>query len=311
MLPHLCFDGPQGAAVRAKAEETFLGVAESALTRDTDWGIGLPGPAGRSVYSWVDALLAKVSFLGPGREADWWKDDGVRRIFFLGMDGVPFYGALFPALLLAQDEGYSISNWTMLPNEVFIYEGGVCSKSTGTGIWLQEALAVLEADFWRFYVFHNYARSEKDADFRWEKFAEAVNRTLLTGLETSVQRSGAGPADAGRLKAVTDLLLGYDTAGAFRALFDLLLDPGLTRATLVQALPLLACFVPGVAERVRDVLEGRTQRVFDRPPISHAEIRARYQDLVDQRRSGQSLAEEITNLRADALCVCPINLKEQ
>ena len=35
-----------------------------------------------------------------------------------------------------------------------------------------------------------------------------------------------------------------------------------------------------------------------------------YQDKVDSRRGQRGLAEEITDARADVLCVCPINLME-
>ncbi|MBI2899989.1 MAG: hypothetical protein HYY17_07375 [Planctomycetes bacterium] len=46
-------------------------------------------------------------------------------------------------------------------------------------------------------------------------------------------------------------------------------------------------------------------------PFHETAGRSVYQSLVDERRARQSLGEEVTNLRADSLCVCPINLKEQ
>ncbi len=131
------------------------------ITRDTSWGIPF---LGKSVYSWVDSLLAKISFTAksnPNYEQTFWKDPDTQRHFFIGQDSAAFYGEFFPALLQASRAGYSTQNWNLHPNDLMLYEGGLCSKSTGTGVWLQEALATLPADLWRFYIF--FAR---DVDFR-------------------------------------------------------------------------------------------------------------------------------------------------
>lgn len=134
VLPHIRADRKNVSAVTDRINDTFDTVDAVSITRDSSWGIAIGEHCapGQSVYSWVDSLLAKVSFSAACGEESSWKNDATQRLFFLGMDGVPFYGALFPALLLAAEDGYSIKNWTLLPNEVFIYEGGVCSKSTGT-----------------------------------------------------------------------------------------------------------------------------------------------------------------------------------
>ncbi|MBI4533834.1 MAG: class I tRNA ligase family protein, partial [Candidatus Melainabacteria bacterium] len=197
VAPAIRCDGQHGITVQKRVIETFDTVDEVMLTRDS-WGIDIPLENGtnQSVYSWVDSLLGKVSFVafsGPTAEADFWKDDDTRRVFFLGMDGIPFYGALFPSLLLAAQDGYSVANWTIIPNEVLIYEGGVCSKSTGRGIWLSEALKVAKADFWRFSLFYSYAEAERDIDFQWNKFAGAINRYLIDGLEANVERLISAP----------------------------------------------------------------------------------------------------------------------
>ncbi|MBI4576750.1 MAG: class I tRNA ligase family protein [Planctomycetes bacterium] len=313
ILPQLRSSKELGPEVLRRVEETFRDVPEAALTRDTPWGIRFPiqDDPGRTVYSWADSLLAKVTF---APEA-FWRDPDARRLFFLGMDGVPFYGVLLPSLLLASEEGYSVSNWTLLPNAVLIYEGGVCSKSTGTGIWLQEALSVLEGDLWRFHIYHTYAHAERHADFRWERFAQAVNEELIGGLEGNLARAALeaspGPADTVRLDGVRSLLLGLETAAAFTAVMDLVRDPAASRATLLEATSLLSCFLPRIAARARLRLLGSAVRVFEGGPLSHRALRARYQALVDERRDRLSLEEDITGLRADSLCVCPIDLKEQ
>ncbi|MBI2933381.1 MAG: class I tRNA ligase family protein [Planctomycetes bacterium] len=312
IMPHVGSDRRNQAEVVRRVEETFRDIPEVTLTRDTSWGIPLvESERERTVYSWADSLLAKIS----GAPEELWKDAATRKLFFLGMDGVPFYGVLLPSLLLAAEKGHSVSHWTLLPNEVLIYEGGVCSKSTGTGIWLKEALSVLEGDFWRFHIYYTYARAEKHADFRWERFVEAVNTLLIHGLEESVTRAVAAPSagevDRERLGNIRASFAEVDTAGAFRRTLELVIDPGVSRATLLEAMPLLGCFIPRIAERALRRLEGSADRIFDGRPLSHQELRVRYQALVDERRDRQTLQEEVTNLRADSLCVCPINLKEQ
>lgn len=313
VLPQIASDRQNRAEVLRRVEETFRDVPAVVVTRDTGWGILAPVEEDpqRTVYSWADSLLAKVTFA----PEVFWKEVDTRKLFFLGMDGVPFYGVLFPSLLLASEEGFHLSHWTILPNEVLIYEGGVCSKSTGTGIWLKEALAVLEGDLWRFHIYHTYARSEKHVDFRWENFAGAVNHILVRSLGANVERAAsetsAGMADRARVESIRQQFFEYDTAGAFDSLIATALDPAVSRATLLAVMPLLGCFVPRIAERARLRLLGAARPVFDGALLSYQDLRARYQRLVDDRMDRQTLEEEVTNLRADSLCVCPINLREQ
>jgi hypothetical protein len=77
---------------------------------------------------------------------------------------------------------------------------------------------------------------------------------------------------------------------------------------------LLSCFVPRIAERASRKLMGELgpgASVVGCGRLDWRVLRSRYQALVDERRSRQSLVQEITDLRADALCVCPMNLREQ
>lgn len=300
--------------VSNRIERSFAENPLVCVTRDTSWGIPIAALPNKSVYSWVDSLLAKVSMIakhGTELEKKFWKSDDTQRHFFLGMDGTPFYGALFPSLLLASSQKYSVANWHIMPNEVFIYEGGICSKSTGTGIWLQEALDTLPAEFWRFYVFYIHATvetgSERDIDFRWDRFCELINTWLLQKLsgvaECKIQSSGSnGKYEAQQISE-------YIESGKYGQAFQLLLnsiieDPSNEKTQ--QLAPLLSCFLPKTAEKLLNGV-----RPYDMPPLYYPEVQMEYQDKVDSRRAERKLMEEITDARADALCVCPINLKEQ
>lgn len=306
--------------VHKRVQKTFSDNPSVCVTRDTAWGIATEGLPGKTVYSWVDSLLAKVSMLekrSPALAAEYWKNPGVRRHFFLGMDGTPFYGALFPALLLASERGYSIENWNIFPNEVLIYEGGICSKSTGTGIWLEEALATLPADFWRFYIFLVQAAvemgSERDVDFRWERFCESVNQWMIEGLKQAANPPDrtmgvdevASASTSAIIQKTTALLHAARWGEAFHTLMTGLTERPSTEKTRALT-PLLACFLP---ESAAALAQGKVP--FDLPRLYAPQVQMDYQDLIDARRAKRVLREEITDARADALCVCPVNLREQ
>jgi methionyl-tRNA synthetase len=302
------------AEVLERIQRTLAENPNVCITRDTQWGIPVPGLPGKTVYSWVDSLLAKVSMLGkqsPKMEEDYWKNSHTQHHFFLGMDGTPFYGALFPALLLASNRGYSIENWKLSPNEVFIYEGGICSKSTGTGIWLEEALATLPADFWRFYIFFVHANvemgAERDVDFRWERFCETVNQWLLEGLKSAAEAQEAqdGPDGEADAKHIQELMKTAKIGEAFHVLMKSMIEHPSREKTLRLA-PLLSCFLPTSG---RELSKGLNP--FNRAPLYAPQVQMDYQDRVDSRRAKRDLGQEITDARADTLCVCPINLREQ
>jgi methionyl-tRNA synthetase len=311
-----CAQAPEKdkAEVQKRILATLTENPSVCVTRDTAWGISVPQLPGKSVYSWVDSLLAKVSMLAKissEQESNYWKEPDTQRHYFLGMDGTPFYGALFPALLMAAQRNYNVDHWTLMPNEVFIYEGGICSKSTGTGIWLQEALATLPADFWRFYIFFIHASvesgSERDVDFRWDRFCESINTWLLKGLSAAATNEKHVSGSDGTVEE--RLINGYMESGKIGQAFQLLLK------TLVEnpcqektrrLAPLLNCFLPTTGD-----LLAMGVKPFAIAPLYYREIQMDYQDKVDARRAQRGLAEELTDARADALCVCPINLTEQ
>ena len=123
-----------------------------------------------------------------------------------------------------------------------------------------------------------------------------------------------GGANNGHIAKLRDWVSGEEVSYTYDTLNRLItaaIDPGVSRATLVELLLLLGCFIPRLADRARQRLLGAGGPVFSAGPLSHKELRSRYQRMVDERMERQTLEEEVTNLRADSLCVCPINLREQ
>ncbi len=162
------------------------GLKPRSLTRDNKWGIPapFPGAEGKTIYVWMEAVLGYVSAVKeyferigkPDGFEKFWKGTDTRSIYFIGKDNIPFHTIIFPALLMASEEGYVLP-YNVASTEFLLYEGEKFSKSERRGIWMDEALALLPADYWRFYMI--YVRPEhKDANFAWEDFEAKINDEL-------------------------------------------------------------------------------------------------------------------------------------
>lgn len=315
--------------VRDRAQRTLATTDGMVLTRDTAWGIPAPDEMrlpGRTVYSWVDALLGKVSAVDALGRHEIWSAPGSRKIFFLGADGIPFYGVLLPALLLASGRPYALDGYRIVPNDVLVYEGSVCSKSSRTGIWLPEALRLLPGDYWRFAVFDAEAKAAvqgrtdapADLDFRWGPFATSANATLGAleqNLAASVSSSAPIDDDACRraLGIAEEAMDALRPGAAFGHLLDALTrSPGPSQSQVAAAIPLLSCFLPDTAVRAESVLRaaGPGCRLFPELPIDGAVLRRVYLAGVTLVRASLDLRAELADVRADELCVCPARLNE-
>ena len=162
------------------------GLRPRAITRDNKWGIPapFPGSEGKTIYVWFEAVLGYVSatieyFRRLGREDEWrrfWFNKGTRVVFFIGKDNIPFHTIIFPALLMATGEDY-VMPWTTSSTEYLIFEGRKFSKSQRVGIWADEAIALLPADYWRFYLIYNRPE-QRDSNFTWDSFLDVVNSVM-------------------------------------------------------------------------------------------------------------------------------------
>ena len=162
------------------------GLRPRSVTRDNKWGIPapFPGAEGKTIYVWMEAVLGYVSAvkeyfqrIGKPEEFErFWKGGETRSIYFIGKDNIPFHTLIFPALLMASEDGYVLP-YNVASTEFLLYEGDKFSKRRRWGIWLDEALELLPPDYWRFYMI--YIRPEtKDANFMWEDFEAKINNEL-------------------------------------------------------------------------------------------------------------------------------------
>ena len=182
------------------------GLRDRSITRDLDWGIPVrrgaepwPGMEGKVFYVWFDAPIEYIACAAEWAEAQglpddawrrWWRDDeggaDVRYVQFMGKDNVPFHTLSFPATLIGSGEPWARADYIKAFNYL-LYDGGQFSTSQGRGVFMDQALEILPADYWRWWLLSN-APETSDAEFTWEGFQQGVNKDLADVLGNFVSR---------------------------------------------------------------------------------------------------------------------------
>ncbi len=173
------------------------GLRPRALTRDNKWGIPapFPGAEGKTIYVWLEAVLGYVSASmewaeksgRPDAWKDFWFDKQTRNVHFIGKDNIPFHVIIFPSLLLATHEDYVLP-WQVSSTEFILFDGQKFSKSKKVGVFIDEALKVAPAEYWR-YVLIAIRPEARDANFTWREFETHVNTELNDVLGNFVHRT--------------------------------------------------------------------------------------------------------------------------
>jgi methionyl-tRNA synthetase len=173
------------------------GLKPRAVTRDVSWGIQAPFPGAedKRIYVWVEAVLGYVSATieyfknhgEPERWKEYWFDKETRTFYFIGKDNIPFHTIILPALLLASGESYNLP-WNVSATEFLQFKGEKASKSQKVGIWIDEALELFPADYWRYFLMATRPET-KDSNFSWELFIEKVNADLNDTFGNFVHRT--------------------------------------------------------------------------------------------------------------------------
>jgi methionyl-tRNA synthetase len=180
------------------------GLIARSITRDLSWGVKVtdaegnprPGYEDKVFYVWFDAPIGYISATQEWAEAtgnDWetlWKTDKgadeVEYVQFMGKDNVAFHTVSFPVTLLGCGEPWKTVDKLKAFNWVTWY-GGKFSTSNKRGVFMDQALELLPADYWRWYLISN-APEGSDAAFTWEGFQAAVNSDLANVLGNFVNR---------------------------------------------------------------------------------------------------------------------------
>jgi methionyl-tRNA synthetase len=177
------------------------GLKERAITRDLDWGVKVPvdSAAGKVIYVWFEAVLGYISSTKeysqlknqPELWKKYWQDVNTKYIAFIGKDNVVFHTIIFPAILMAWNEGskekYCLPQ-NVPANEFLNFEGKKFSKSRGWGIDVNEFLNIFPADLLRYTLAANLPEN-KDTDFYWKEFQLRNNSELADILGNFINRT--------------------------------------------------------------------------------------------------------------------------
>ncbi len=171
------------------------GLRDRAITRDLSWGVPVnrEGFEGKVFYVWFDApieYIAATQEWDPEGWQRWWRDDQgaeeTRYYQFMGKDNVAFHTVSFPCTLIGSREPWKRVDTLKSLNWLTWY-GGKFSTSEGRGIFMDQALDIMPADAWRWYLMANAPESD-DTAFTLEHFASTVNKDLADVLGNFVNR---------------------------------------------------------------------------------------------------------------------------
>ena len=182
------------------------GLQDRGITRDLDWGIPVqrgsepwPGMEGKVFYVWFDAPIEYIAATAewadfhqhPDRAWQrWWRTDqgagDVRYVQFMGKDNVPFHTLSFPATIMGSGEPWKLVDYIKSFN-FLNYDGGQFSTSQKRGVFMDQALAILPADYWRWWLL-SHAPEHSDSEFTWSNFTDSINTDLANVLGNFVSR---------------------------------------------------------------------------------------------------------------------------
>ncbi len=182
------------------------GLQDRGITRDLDWGVPVkkgdqdwPGMEGKVFYVWFDAPIEYIAATKEWADANgqpdeawqrWWRNDkgaeDVTYVQFMGKDNVPFHTLSFPATIMGSGEPWKLVDYIKSFNYLN-YDGGQFSTSQGRGVFMDQALSILPADYWRWWLLSHVPESS-DSEFTWENFQTSVNKDLADVLGNFVSR---------------------------------------------------------------------------------------------------------------------------
>lgn len=178
------------------------GLQPRAVTRDLDWGVKVPVAegAGKVLYVWFDAPIGYISATKQwalNNNKDWrpyWEDKDTKLVHFIGKDNIVFHCIIFPVML--QLHGNILPD-NVPSNEFMNLEGDKMSTSRGWSIEMDEYIndfvkkengGTMMVDALRYYL-TAIAPENKDSEFTWKGFQDALNSELVAIFGNFVNRS--------------------------------------------------------------------------------------------------------------------------
>jgi methionyl-tRNA synthetase len=174
------------------------GLEDRGITRDLSWGVPVPRPGfeGKVFYVWFDAPIGYIGATKQYTDAhpetngwdSWWhKPDKVNYTQFMAKDNVFFHTIMWPATMLGLRETWKLAD-NIKGFHWLTYYGGKFSTSQGRGVFMDQALQIVPADYWRYFLLA-HAPENADSSFTWELFQSTVNKDLADSLGNFVNRT--------------------------------------------------------------------------------------------------------------------------
>ncbi len=190
-----------GGNVAKFTENLIAELKPRAVTRDIKWGIPAPfkGAEDKVIYVWAEAALGYVSatieyFEKTGNPEGWrdfWlSDQNIKHVYTQGKDNIPFHTVFFPAQLLSSGTPYHLPDQIAATEYLNWIGGAQFSKTRGIGIDTEDALKLLPAVYWRFYLFSNRPE-QRDIEFSWEGLDKALNGVFANNIANLIHRVAA------------------------------------------------------------------------------------------------------------------------
>ena len=109
------------------------------------------------------------------------------QIYAIGKDNIPFHTLIFPGQLIASGRGYHLPDQIAATEYLNWIGGDSFSKSRGVGLYCDDALEVMDAELWRFYLLYNRPEG-RDVNFSWEELAKAINGVFISNVLNLINR---------------------------------------------------------------------------------------------------------------------------
>ncbi|MGI8598387.1 MAG: methionine--tRNA ligase [Chitinophagaceae bacterium] len=171
------------------------GLQPRAVTRDLDWGVKVPATStnnaeGKVLYVWFDAPIGYISATKQwalNNNKNWepyWLDKETKLVHFVGKDNIVFHCIIFPLMLKLH--GYILPE-NVPANEFMNLEGDKMSTSRNWKLEMQDFIddfikkengGLQMVDSLRYYL-TSILPDNKDSEFTWKGFQDAVNSELV------------------------------------------------------------------------------------------------------------------------------------
>jgi methionyl-tRNA synthetase len=170
------------------------GLKDRAISRDLNWGVPLPfgGYENKRLYVWIEAVMGYITAakkICEERKIDWedyWKR--ADRIYMVhGKDNIVFHSIIFPGLLLALEDNYSIPD-VIVSSEYLNINQEKISKSKGNAKAAKEIAEMYNSDTVRFHLINN-GPEKKDTSFNMDEYVSTHNNEITNKYGNFVNRT--------------------------------------------------------------------------------------------------------------------------